>query len=122
MIWRGTQERPKGPLCLKCGNVWSVGGWREEYDDNLDKLIDDVAKDDEMQQSWTDCTSLWLESHNQGKRIRQVRSERYKKRIGENSIFGKMQQARESRSKVLKKENPTAEKQDFLEILHPRSL
>lgn len=96
----GTPDRPKGPVCLKCFSAWTYGGWREEYNDDMDKLSADQDKDDAVNVAFLQSGDVWLEAHNLGKRVREVKSQRYANKDG--STFAKMHAARTTRKRILK--------------------
>lgn len=103
VIARGSQDKPRGDVCMKCMITWGTGGWREEFNDDIDKFIIEKDKDDTINDAWMASLSLWLESHNSGKRVRAIKSERYAKRTGNcESVFNKVKMLRENRKKVVK--------------------
>lgn len=96
----GTPDRPKGPVCLKCFSAWTYGGWREEYDDDVDKLAADQEKDDTVNTAFLQSGDVWQDAHNSGKRVREVKRSRYAQK--DASTFAKMHSIRTTRKRVLK--------------------
>lgn len=120
VIARGSQDKPRGPECLKCLCAWAIGGWREEYNDDIDKFYQEKMKDDTVNDCWMECTSLWLEAHNSGRRIREVKSDKYSKRHGgKDSVFNQIRMKRENRKRVLKRTTRTLRAKEHLKFLTP---
>ena len=103
VIARGTLDKPRGDECLKCVFCWCTGGWREEFNDDIAAFCVAKDKDDNLNDAWTQSTTLWLEAHNSGKRVREIKSTKYAKRYGQkDSIWEKIKCLRVNRKRVTK--------------------
>ena len=101
VLAKGTQEKPRGDVCMKCFMTFLTAGWCEEYDDDIDRFLNEKDKDDDLNECFIHTTGLLLEAHNSGKRIREVKSDKHKKR-GAGSLFLALQSARTTRKRICK--------------------
>ncbi len=66
----------------------------------MEKLAVEQDKDDAVNMSFLSSGDLWLEAHNSGKRVREVKND--KRSAKDGSVFAKMQNLRQARKKIIK--------------------
>ena len=96
---RGTEDLPKGD-CLKCEFSFKVGGWLAEFG-SKDKFRAAREKDRAVQSAFTQCSSVWLQHHNAGKRCRN-QSSNSRAKLGSN-ILDTVMDIRQNRKRIVKK-------------------
>ena len=96
---RGTEDLPKGD-CLKCEFSFKVGGWLAEFG-SKDKFRAAREKEPAVQSAFMQCSSVWLQHHNAGKRCRN-QSSSTRAKLGSN-ILDTMMDIRQNRKRIVKK-------------------
>lgn len=101
----GTIERPKKDECLPCYNLWTAGGWEEEFKRKEELLkLRDNDQDGSIQPVWMQSLAVLIEASNSGQRLRPRKSTAYKKKVSlKTSPMDRLESLRQGRKQIIKK-------------------